>query len=73
MLTGTFKAHYRYEVEMARQWTVEELHETLARFRTELGEAGLAPSSVETYVTRSETFLRWLSGAYVPGQGLRRR
>jgi len=56
---------------MARQWTAEELHDELRRFQLELEEAGLASSSVQTYVSRSETFLRWLSGDYVPGPGLR--
>ena len=56
---------------MARQWTAEELHDELRRFQLELEEAGLSPSSVQTYVSRSETFLRWLSGDYVPGPGLR--
>jgi hypothetical protein len=50
-----------------KSWTYEELHRELARFEAELREAGLADNSVKTYVDRSERFLRWLVGEYVPG------
>lgn len=47
-----------------RRWTIGELRAELARFERELKAAGLAPSSVHTYVDRSERFLRWLVGEY---------
>jgi hypothetical protein len=47
-------------------WTIEELRQDLRRFEDELVEANLKPSSVETYVGRSNTFLRWLDGKYEP-------
>jgi hypothetical protein len=56
---------------VARTWTIEELHDELARFEAELVAAGLSPGTVHTYVDRSERFLRWLNGDYVGGQGLR--
>lgn len=51
-------------------WTINELQEDLRRFEDELVEANLKPSTVETYVQRSDTFLRWLDGKYEPrGRG----
>ena len=47
-------------------WTIEELREDLRRFEDELFEADLKPSSVRTYVDRSEIFIRWLAGEYEP-------
>lgn len=47
-------------------WTIEKLHQDLRRFEDELVEANLKPSTVETYVQRSGTFLRWLDGKYEP-------
>jgi hypothetical protein len=47
-------------------WTIEELRQDLRRFEDELIEAKLRPSSVETYVSGSSTFLRWLDGKYEP-------
>jgi hypothetical protein len=47
-------------------WTIEDLRQDLRRFEDELVEANLKPSSVETYVGRSNTFLRWLDGKYKP-------
>ena len=47
-------------------WTVAELHEALEEFEEELREAGLAESSVRTYVDRSRFFVRWLDGDYKP-------
>jgi len=49
-------------------WTIPELRRELARFDAELRAAGLAENSVQTYVGRSEYFIRWLAGEYVPGQ-----
>ena len=52
---------------MATQsWTLEELHAELARWERELREAGKAENTVDTYVGRSEIFLRWLAGDYHP-------
>lgn len=50
----------------AAEWTSTDLWNELAEFRRVLEEAGLRPSSVETYVGRAETFLRWLDGDYSP-------
>ena len=47
-------------------WTIEDLRQDLRRFEDELVEANLKPASVETYVGRSNTFLRWLDGKYEP-------
>jgi hypothetical protein len=47
-------------------WTIAELREDLRRFEDELIEAKLKPSTVDTYVQRSNTFLRWLDGKYEP-------
>ncbi len=48
------------------RWTVQELRGELRRFEQELCNAGLAPNSVDTYVNRSEVFVRWLAGEYTP-------
>jgi len=48
-------------------WSADELHRELGRFEDELKAAGLAASSVHTYVDRSARFLRWLQGGYTPG------
>jgi hypothetical protein len=47
-------------------WTIEELREDLRRFEDELVDANLKPSTVHTYVQRSDTFVRWLDGKYKP-------
>ena len=52
---------------MPATWSVEELKRELRRFERDLRAAGLRPTSVATYVGRSEIFVRWLAG-YVPGQ-----
>ena len=49
-----------------RSWIIDELRDDLRRFEDELVEANLKPSSVETHVGRSNTFLRWLDGKYEP-------
>jgi hypothetical protein len=49
-------------------WTLEELHSKLADFEAALNDAGLSPATINTYVDRSERFLRWLNGDYRPGQ-----
>jgi hypothetical protein len=47
-------------------WTIEDLRQDLRRFEGELVEANLKPSTVDTYVQRSDVFLRWLDGKYEP-------
>jgi hypothetical protein len=47
-------------------WTIDELRQDLRRVEDELVEANLKPSMVETYVQRSNVFLRWLDGKYEP-------
>lgn len=49
-------------------WTADRLHELLGQFEAELRDAGLAETSVRTYVDRSTYFVRWLTGDYEPGQ-----
>jgi hypothetical protein len=52
--------------DQGQTWTLSELERELLRFEGELRAAGLAETSVKTYVKGPETFLRWLSGDYVP-------
>ena len=47
-------------------WTIGQLESALTDFKEELEAAGLADSSVSTYVGRSEVFVRWLAGEYEP-------
>ncbi len=47
-------------------WTSSELKTQLHAFEDELRKAGLEENSVQTYVGRSEAFIRWLEGDYVP-------
>ena len=47
-------------------WTVAELNAALDEFEAELVSAGLAESSVRTYVDRSRYFVRWLDDDYKP-------
>lgn len=54
------------EWSVAKAWTADELDRELKRFEDELKAAGLRPSSVHTYVDRTERFLRWLRGDYHP-------
>jgi hypothetical protein len=49
-----------------QRWSADELDSKLQLFETELRAAGLADSSVNTYVERSRTFVRWLRGEYTP-------
>lgn len=49
-------------------WTADRLHELLGQFEGELRAAGLAETSVRTYVDRSRYFIRWLERDYQPGQ-----
>jgi hypothetical protein len=43
-----------------------DLWRALEEFRQELEAAGLRPNTVETYVSRTAVFLRWLDGDYTP-------
>jgi hypothetical protein len=47
-------------------WTTTELASKIDEFHDELVRAGLAESSIQTYVERSYTFVRWLDGRYKP-------
>lgn len=47
-------------------WTIDELRGELRRFEKELVAAGKAPNTVQTYVGRSDVFVRWLAGEYRP-------
>jgi len=53
-------------VSKRTSWTIDELRQDLRRFEDELIEANLKPLTIETYVQRSDTFLRWLDGKYEP-------
>ena len=47
-------------------YTVTELERKLNEFQEVLIEAGLAENTIHTYVDRSQRFLAWLAGRYVP-------
>ena len=49
---------------METTWTVRELLNELQRFEHAARSAGLAETSVRTYVDRSRVFVRWLAGEY---------
>ena len=49
-----------------KTWTIADLERELERFRAALVAAELRPSTVATYVGRSEIFLRFLVDDYVP-------
>lgn len=49
---------------MEQTWTISELHEELEGFERAARRAGLAESSVRTYVDRSRYFIRWLAGDF---------
>ena len=46
------------------KWTLDELQQELKRFEEAARRAGLRENSVNTYVQRSNIFLRWLAGDY---------
>jgi hypothetical protein len=50
----------------ASQWTSQQLWQALEEFKRELRAAGLRDNTVDTYVGRTTTFLRWLAGDYTP-------
>ena len=47
-------------------WTLSELRAELRRFERELRAKKLRENTVQTYVSRTDTFLRWLDGTYEP-------
>lgn len=49
-----------------KTWTMRQLKQELRGFEAALKSAGHRSSSITTYVGRSEVFLRWLDGDYVP-------
>jgi hypothetical protein len=49
-----------------RCWTIDELHDELRRYASELRAAGRSESTVAIYVDRPARFLRWLVGEYHP-------
>ena len=51
--------------QACRSGGAERIHPLSTKVE-ELIEANLKPASVETYVGRSNTFLRWLDGTYAP-------
>jgi len=53
---------------MTNLWTMSELRDALAVFERDLRSAGLSQNAVNTYVDRSERFLRYLTGEYQPGR-----
>ena len=57
---------YEMTSSSTESWTLRELQGELLRFEQELRAAGLRPSSIDTYVDRTERFLRWLAGDYTP-------
>lgn len=48
------------------QWSISDLEYDLKEFAGVLRAAGLKDASIDTYVGRSETFIRWLAGKYRP-------
>ena len=44
-----------------------DLHTELARFKSELRQAGLRESTIHSYLMGSTLFVRWLVGDYEPG------
>lgn len=48
------------------RWSADELLGELREFEAALRDGGLAENTVQTYVGRSEIFVRWLSGGYLP-------
>jgi hypothetical protein len=49
---------------MKETWSLAELHMELDRFEEAARAAGLAETSVRTYVERSRYFVRWLAGDF---------
>ena len=51
---------------MPKTWTMRQLRQELRGFEDALHRAGHRDNTVQTYVGRSDTFLRWIDGKYVP-------
>ena len=51
---------------MSDQWTSAELFAELRSFEEALKAARLQPNTIDAYVGRADTFLRWLVGDYSP-------
>ncbi len=49
-----------------QSWSGNDLLKELRTFEAELRAAGLSENTVNTYVGRSDTFVRWLRGEYSP-------
>ena len=49
---------------VSQSWTIYELTIALGEFEAEARRAGLAPTSVHTYVNRAQCFVRWLDGEF---------
>lgn len=49
-----------------QEWGIPDLEEDLVAFEKALTDAGLKDHTIQTYVGRSETFVRWLAGRYQP-------
>jgi len=57
----------QYRRAMATQtWTLAELYGELERWERELRTEGKSENTINTYIGRSEMFLRWLAGDYNP-------
>jgi hypothetical protein len=57
-------ASHRDDEDMQTTWTISELYADLERFEHAARSAGLAESSIRTYVDRSRNFVRWLAGDF---------
>jgi hypothetical protein len=51
---------------LPERWSGPELEAALGEFEAALRQAELSENTVQTYVGRSQTFVRWLMGDYVP-------
>lgn len=49
--------------------TTSELQAELAQYKHALRAAGLREATVQSYLTGSSRFVRWLAGEYAPGPG----
>lgn len=49
-----------------QRWGIPKLEEDLAAFERALTDDGLKDHTIQTYVGRSETFIRWLAGRCQP-------
>jgi hypothetical protein len=61
---GTAEPSVTESIPRRESWTVELLEADLREFASELRAAGLKPNTIDTYVGRANTFIRWLDGKY---------